>query len=143
METKDGSDFVACDVAMNAALNNARVATYSTAIRERAQKNGQVLGVIGVFFDWEKLSQAVVENVRLTDEERGRTRCLILDSRQRIIASSDRKNLFETWPLETGDQPMGNYVNKAGDIVGFALTPSYENYCGLGWYGALVQSRMT
>ena len=36
---------------------------------------------------------------------------------------------------------MGTYEDKNGNIVGFALTPGYETYQGLGWYGALFQNR--
>jgi hypothetical protein len=35
---------------------------------------------------------------------------------------------------------MGSYAD--GDVtVGYALTPGYETYAGLGWYGCLVQRR--
>jgi hypothetical protein len=33
---------------------------------------------------------------------------------------------------------MGSYAD--GEVtVGYALTPGYETYTGLGWYGCLVQ----
>jgi hypothetical protein len=141
METRDGTEFVACDIALNPSLNNAHVATYSAAIREGGLTNGKALGALGIFFDWENQSQSVVDGVRLTEEERAQTRCLILDSNHRIIATSERKDLFESCPIETGGQSMGSYIGKDGKIIGFALTPGYETYKGLGWYGALIQSR--
>ena len=34
---------------------------------------------------------------------------------------------------------MGSYAD--GDrTIGYALTPGYETYAGLGWYGCLVQT---
>jgi hypothetical protein len=143
MATRDGSEFVASDISQNAQLGNAHVATYSTAIREAGHATGKPLGVLGVFFDWEKQSQAVVDGVRLAPEERAHTRCLILDSNYRILVASDRCNLLEHLDLTTGNQPMGTYVDKAGCIVGFALTPGYETYRGLGWYGVLIQSPLS
>lgn len=34
---------------------------------------------------------------------------------------------------------MSSYTNKNGQLIGFALTPGYETYKGLGWYGVLIQ----
>jgi hypothetical protein len=34
---------------------------------------------------------------------------------------------------------MGSYADMA-ITVGYALTPGYETYAGLGWYGCLVQT---
>jgi hypothetical protein len=141
MESRDGTEFTACDIARNPGLNNAQVATYSAAIREGGRSDGRILGVLGIFFDWEKQSQAVVDGVRLSAEERALTRCLILDSGHRVIAASDRGGMFETCRIETGGQPMGTYEDQAGKIVGFALTPGYETYRGLGWYGVLMRAR--
>jgi hypothetical protein len=138
LETRDGTEFVACDIAHNSILD-AHVATYSAAIRENGQANGRILGVLGIFFDWQKQSQAVVDGIRLTADEQSRTRALILDSAGRIIAASGGTGLFEKCALETNGHSMGTYVDKAGNIVGFALTPGYETYKGLGWFGALIQ----
>lgn len=33
----------------------------------------------------------------------------------------------------------GSYAEDGGDLVGYALTPGYETYRGLGWYGVIVQ----
>ena len=41
-------------------------------------------------------------------------------------------------PLDTSAGGMGSYAD--GDVtVGYARTPGYETYQGLGWYGCLVQ----
>jgi hypothetical protein len=46
--------------------------------------------------------------------------------------------LTETFPLDTSAGGMGSYAD--GDVtVGYARTPGYETYQGLGWYGCLVQ----
>ena len=57
-----------------------------------------------------------------------------------MIASSDGKGLLqEHYPLQTGGQEMANYADKNGHVVGFAVTPGYETYRGLGWYGVVEQ----
>lgn len=140
MDTADGSQFTVADIQTKSELGDSAVATYATAIREGGEEHGRVIGVLGIFFDWAPQSQAVVDGVRLEPEEASRTRCLLLDSNHLVIAASDKKGvLTETFPLKTEDQSKGNYVDGQGNMVGFALTPGYETYNGLGWYGVVVQ----
>jgi hypothetical protein len=75
-----------------------------------------------------------------TDEEKARSRVLLLDQNHRVLASSDGKGVLEeTFKLDTSGGDMGSYAE--GDLtVGYALTPGYETYQGLGWYGCLVQT---
>jgi hypothetical protein len=141
LATSDGTEFVACDISTNQALAGSKVATFATAIREDGMNNGRVLGVLGIFFDWDKQSQAVVDGVRLSDEERSVTRCLIVDARHRVIAASDGVGIFEQYPVRTDGGSMGSYTDSGGNLVGFALTPGYETYAGLGWYGVIEQRR--
>ena len=84
----------------------------------------------------------MLNSIRLTEEERGRTRCLIVDSSHRVIASSDQRGvLTEVFHLNTNGQPRGSYVDQEGNLIGYALTPGYETYRGLGWYGVVSQSK--
>jgi hypothetical protein len=141
MNTRDGNDFAVADIEINPILGNVPVATYATAIREGGHANGKPLGALGIFFDWEAQARTVVEGVRLTPEEKARSRCLLLDSSNRVIAASDQRGILsENFPLKNaGGQNMDCYVADKGHIVGYALTPGYETYQGLGWYGVIVQ----
>jgi Methyl-accepting chemotaxis protein (MCP) signalling domain len=140
MATSDGGDFAVTDIARNSHLGNAVVASYATAIREGGEANGRVIGALGIFFDWQAQAQAIVEQVRLAPEEKARSRCLLIDSRHRIIASSDGEGLLtETFPLRTEHGSRGFYTDRDGALVGYGLTPGYETYQGLGWYGVIVQ----
>lgn len=139
MRTKSGDEFVACDVARAAALDNAPVATYSTAIRQGGKADGRPLGVLGIHFDWRPQAHAVVDGVRLTEEERTRSRVLLLDATGRVLAASDRRGeLDEVFRLPAEAVDMGSYAAD-GVTVGYALTPGYETYRGLGWYGCIAQ----
>ncbi|MFH1057818.1 MAG: methyl-accepting chemotaxis protein [Pseudomonadota bacterium] len=141
LATADGAQFAVADVAVNPELGNAAVATYATAIREKGETHGRCLGVLGIFFDWAPQARAVVQGVRMEPEEAARTRLLLLDSRHRILAASDGQGLLsESFPLTAGNQAKGNYLDTAGHMVGYALTPGYETYRGLGWYGVVVQT---
>nr|WP_041811080.1 methyl-accepting chemotaxis protein [Azospirillum baldaniorum] len=141
MATRNGTEFAVADIGTSDLLDRATVATYATAIRAGGEENGPVIGVLGVFFDWQNQSQGVVDSVRLTDEERSRTRCLLVDSRHRVIAASDRRGvLTESFALRTGGHGHGSYSDEQGRVVGFAVTPGYETYKGLGWFGVIVQN---
>jgi hypothetical protein len=140
MKTLSGEDFAVADIDANRTLNGAAVATYATAIRGGARNDGEVIGVLGIFFDWQPQAEAVVGGVSLSPEERAATRVMLLDARHRVIASSDGKGVLqEIYPLETGGLTRGHYA-KGSTVTAFALTPGYETYRGLGWYG-VIESR--
>jgi hypothetical protein len=141
MATRTGDDYAACDVATEPRLDGAQVATYSAAIREGGEANGRILGALGIHFDWNPQAAAVVNGVRLGAEEKARTRCLLVDAGGRIIAASDGRDLLSgTFALQGNGRGCGHYTDSAGCQVGFALTPGYETYKGLGWYGVIVQT---
>ena len=141
LRTGTGADFAACDISSSNQLGGAAVAAYATAVRAGGRIDGKILGALGIFFDWEKQSQLVVDSVRLAVEERASTKCMIVNADHKVIASNFRSGLNSTFPLKTGSRSIGSYVDAHGDLVGFALTPGYETYRGLGWYGVLTQSQ--
>jgi hypothetical protein len=57
-----------------------------------------------------------------------------------VIASSAGTGvLSDHFPIETSGRKDGYYMIGDSRIVGFSLTPGYETYAGLGWYGVIVQ----
>ena len=143
MRTASGMDFAACDIQPEPALDGAAVATYATAIRAGGEANGEPIGVLGIHFDWRPQAQAVVDGVRLTEGERARSRVLILDHAHRVLAASDGQGLLtEVVPLDVSAGETGCYTDKDWTI-GYALTPGYETYRGMGWYGCVQQRAET
>jgi hypothetical protein len=135
--TPTGNDFAVANIEQNGILENAAVATYATAIREGGRPDGRVIGALGIFFDWGPQAHTVVSGVGLSREERLASRVLLLDANHRVIAASDNRGvLAETYPLRADGRPRGFYT-EGGKTVGFALTPGYETYKGLGWYGVI------
>ena len=139
-DTRSGEEYAVADVEANNALGGKAVATYAAMVREGGDANGRPIGALGIFFDWEEQANQIVTGLPLNDEERTRTRCLLVDSGHRVIAASDGRGLLtERFQLETGGAARGYVTRPNGDTVGFCLTPGYETYQGLGWYGVLVQ----
>ncbi len=47
----------------------------------------------------------------------------------------DRGVLKEVLPLHLSDGKMGICGDPDGGVIGYAETPGYETYRGLGWFG--------
>ncbi len=137
MATASGDDFVVADIEHNGALEESAVATYATAIRRDGEEHGEAIGVLGIFFDWAPQANDVVTGVGLAADEREQSRVMLLDARHRIIADSlGCHSLGEHYPIETTGRQRGHDLLD-DRLVAFALTPGYETYRGLGWYGVI------
>lgn len=140
MSLATGDDYTVADVARSGPLQDAEVATYATTVRAGGQARGAPLGVLAIHFDWEPQARAIVQGVRLSEEEAGRSRVLLVDARKRVIASSDGRGvLTETLAFDTGGRKSGFTRDGSGTTTAFHLTPGYETYAGLGWYGVIQQ----
>lgn len=134
-----GNDFAVADIAVEPMLAGAQIATYATGVRAGGHADGKLLGVLGIHFDWEPQARAIVAGVRLGEDERAKTRVLLVDSHHRVIAASDGRGLLtERLALDTKGRESGHYVD-GRQMVAFHHTPGYETYAGLGWHGVIVQ----
>ena len=141
LASTSGDHFSVSDINRCDPLANAAVATYAASIRENGDPQGRTLGVIGIHFDWTPQSDAVVRGIRLTADEKTRTRALLLDAQGRVLAASDGQGvLSEVIHLEAGNRTSGCTTDAHGRLIAFHRTPGYETYRGLGWYGALIQT---
>ncbi|MFT4077378.1 MAG: methyl-accepting chemotaxis protein [Asticcacaulis sp.] len=135
-----GNDFAVADVTTEPLLKGAQVATYATGVRESGLAEGKLLGVLGVHFDWQPQARAITEGVRLSEEERKRTRALLVDAKGLVIAASDGRGILtERVQLKTEGRINGHYASGSGELTAFHRTPGYETYEGLGWYGVIQQ----
>jgi len=137
MRTSTGDEFAVADITTARRLGATPVATYATAIREDGEPDGRALGALAIFFDWAPQASTIVKGVGLSAEEKAQTRTMLLDGDHRVIAASDDQGLLkEVYRLDTGGRPRGYYLQD-DRLVAFALTPGYETYRGLGWYGVI------
>ena len=136
----DGDAYAVGEVAAEPLLGGAQVATYVASVRENGDSNGAPLGLIAIHFDWQPQAQAIVRGVRLSEDERKRSRVLIVDSSGGVLASSDEQGaLSERLPLNLSGRQSGFELDAANRLIAFHHTPGYETYEGLGWYGVIVQ----
>lgn len=137
--TVRGDQYVVDDIHNSAMHSHQPSAVYAAGVRRGGELDGELLGVLGVFFDWGPQADAIVsKEPTLNEDEWKRTRVFLLDKDFRIIASSDGSDLYKTLPLQIEGNKRA-YIDDQGNTVAYAKTIGYEEYSGLGWYGAIVQ----
>ena len=141
MGLRSGDDFHAEDIVSEMLLGHARVSTFATTVRENGEANGRPLGVLAIHFDWEPQASTIVQGVRLADHERTRARVLLVDRHRRVIAASDGHGvLTERVAFEPKGRSSGCDTLADGGSIAFHVTPGYETYGGLGWYGVIIEA---
>jgi hypothetical protein len=140
MATRSGDQYVADEICYDPLHDNQMVAVYAAAVRKEGQVDGKIVGVLGVVFDWEHQSQIIVQKeASISEGEWKRTRVMLLDKEQRIIAASDNHGILEPFALNHQGRQRGYYVNGNSEVIAYAKTIGYQEYDGLGWYGVIVQ----
>ncbi|WP_238193230.1 methyl-accepting chemotaxis protein [Methylobacterium frigidaeris] len=136
-----GDEYSAADIRAENRLGGAQAATYCASVRRDGEATGRPLGVLAIHFDWEPQARAIVQGVRVAPEDRARTRVLLVDAAQRVIAASDGVGLLKKRPeFDLNDPVSGVVPSRDGKgLVAYHRTPGYETYRGLGWYGMIVQ----
>jgi hypothetical protein len=131
-------EYASCDIESVQALGGAQAAIYAAPVHDPSGSHGAPVGVLAVFFDWRKQAAGVLANVRLAPEPGRAVRCMLVDARQRVIASTDGKGLLtDHFDLRPRDEKSG-YYSDGDTLCGYAHTPGYETYPGMGWYGVVV-----
>ncbi|MFN3808551.1 methyl-accepting chemotaxis protein [Asticcacaulis sp.] len=140
LSLSSGNDFAVADITTEPLLKGAQVASYATGVRVGGQAEGELIGILGVHFDWQPQAETIVKGVRLSEAEKRRTRVLLTDAQGLIIAASDgRGTLSERVRLDTQGRASGHALDSSERLVAFHRTPGYETYAGLGWYGVIIQ----
>src|ERR1700759_3703523 len=118
-----GDDYVASDIECQPLLGGAQVATYCASVRAEGKANGKPLGVLAIHFDWEPQARAIVQGIRVGDNDKARV--LLVDSNFRVIAASDGKGLLtERMQLSMKSGRCGFYHDHSGGLVAYYATPA-------------------
>ena len=142
MGTQSGDQYVVDDIFPDVLHGDKLVAVYAASVRKNGRKDGKIVGVLGVVFDWENQAKTIVQaEPSLSEEEWTRSRVILLDQNMRIIAASDNSGILLPFILDEKGRQKGHYVNADQELVAFAKTLGYQEYDGQGWYAAIVQRR--
>jgi hypothetical protein len=137
--TSSGDEYIVDEIFRDPLHENKMVAVYATAVRAGGQINGKIVGVLGVYFDWDEQARVIVQKEpALSEEEWKYSRVMLLDANKRIIAASDNRDLLMPFHLK-GEGKKGYYFDDQKQLVAFAQTIGYQEYDGLGWYAVIVQ----
>ncbi|MCF1482096.1 MULTISPECIES: methyl-accepting chemotaxis protein [Rhizobium/Agrobacterium group] len=140
-QTKSGDDYIVDEVKKSPLHDNRDTLVYATGIRAGGRSDGELLGMLGVYFDWQAQGQAIVEKeANLPPHLVDKTQVMLLDGSMRVIASSHPSRIYTHFPLHNSQaNQKGSYYDDSGNIIAFAKTLGYEDYDGLGWYGVIIQ----
>lgn len=142
MNTFNGDQYVVDDV-YNCHLHHDRsVLVYATAVRRGGQLNGRIMGVLGVYFDWQEEAKNIVCNEpTFSSDEWKSMRVLLLDAEHKIIASSDNNGMYQKFSLNMPDKnkTKGHYFQADGTLIAYAKTIGYQEYDGLGWHCVITK----
>ena len=140
MATTSGDQYVVGDISHDSLHGEKLVAVYAATVRKEGRKDGKIVGVLGVMFDWEDQAKTIVQTEpSLSEDEWTRSRVILLDQNMRIIAASDNNGILLPFLQEHHGQQKGHYFNASHEMVAFARTLGYQEYDGLGWFAAIVQ----
>mgnify|MGYP005752190565 FL=1 len=144
MASKDGSEFGFASVQASPLVNGKRVLVYSCAVRRRGDIHGEILGVLGILFDWDALALTIVRRTPLTEQEWARTRVCIVDDAGQVLADSatDGPTQLDTqgW-RHLFRQARGSALvrlNGQSACIAHAASPGYETY-RTGWHCLILQ----
>ena len=57
---------------------------------------------------------------------------------QAVVATTGSLYFSEVMHLPALDKPTGQLRSKDGTLLGYAKTPGYETYRGMGWFGVVT-----
>lgn len=138
LKLHSGNDYIAGEITTEPLLKNAQIATYASGVRENGDAKGRLLGILGVHFDWQPQANAIVNGIRLSDDEIENCEVCLIDKNGLILSSSKRNaNLTDIIRIKNNGENSGYYYDGNGDFIAFHQTPGYETYEGLGWFGLI------
>jgi hypothetical protein len=146
LHSQSGDEFGFQPVHNSSLVDNQAVLAYSCSVRAQGHANGEVLGVLGILFNWDALAGVILEQTQLTSEEWKRTRICIVDDDARILADTqsghghkvldlpDIKNFFKESKIFKSINYHGNET-----LIAYAKAPGYETYT-TGWHSFIIQA---
>jgi hypothetical protein len=145
LATRRGDQFGFQSAHPSTLVNRQPSLAYSCTVRQNGQVDGEVLGVLGVLFNWSSLADPILQGLPIPAEELAHTECLIVDQNRHVLASSsgyaEQALLhlpdFSKVLAEDKGFFMADYQGRKCCIA-HARAPGFETY-STGWYSIIVQ----
>ncbi len=139
-----GAEFGFQTAHVSSLVGGQRALVYSCGVREGSDVNGQLLGVLGIVFNWDALAQTIVMNCPLAADERQRSRVCIVDDRGLVLADSKNEQLGSRLEIHNQDELFAGkkdfVITTVGGkkcIVAHAAAPGFETY-STGWHSVII-----
>lgn len=149
MKTRSGEEFGFESVHRSPLCGKAPVLAYSCAVRANGDIHGEIIGVLGIFFNWEGLAGKIVNECPLTSSEKNITRVLICDDTGLVLADNRNAMLSDKLLFSGMDTVFAKkksfeqcIVDSRSQIVAHALAPGFETYT-TGWHSLIIQQTKT
>ena len=151
LATKDGTEYHAEDLAESLIEPDSHSLIYATAVRSEADTNGDVIGAMGVYFDFQGEAQMILDDY-LPKDQRGIPHdgwySFFTNEEGMVIGSSDEAMVavgeYAHLPRQHRSLGTGDRVHSYGVFEGkesamfSAKTDGYLEYAGLGWTSHVV-----
>jgi len=151
MQISRSVQFGVQDVCNSELENEETSLIYCGGILENGQREGKVLGVLGIFFDWENLVSPILEGClpRIKGKVVHGGAAFYVNDERKVIATTDNENFAigqtvdlpnENLSLNAGESASGIFsANEKKYIIGSSKTQGYREYEGLGWTAHVVR----
>ena len=147
MKTRTGDEFGFQSVHRSPLVNHQRSLVYSCGVRAGGESQGELLGVLGIVFNWDALGQTILDRMPLTPHEKQRAIACFVDAEGNVLADFPAGSLRDTFDnslfhgLRQGQKSYGIH-NFGGReyCAGFAMSPGFETYA-TGWSSLVMVSR--
>ncbi len=141
-----GEDFGFETVHTSPLVQGQHILAYSCGVRRDGQSNGELIGVLGILFNWEALAQTIVNRTPLSPSEKENTRVCIIDSTGMILADTknailkERLNISHLESLILQGKGFTNAeLHGIPTLFAIATAPGYETY-STGWHSIIIQT---
>jgi hypothetical protein len=145
MEGKSDQEFGFQGVHDSTLVGGQSALVYSCGIRPAGCHTGAPIGALGVVFNWRGLSQTIVQQTKIPDSLKDRSRVAIVDEAGLVLADLQSDHLGETLRLPGQSalfrQSRGFVVGEVAgqrSLIAHARAPGFETY-STGWHSVIVQ----
>lgn len=145
LQTQSGEEFGFHSAHPSSLVGGERVLIYSAGVRERGETHGNMLGALGIVFNWDALAQTIVNKTPLSPAEMKRSRVCIADSSGRVLADSQNQQLRDVLDFPGREQVMRKgkgfeivMIDRRPHCVAHSPSPGFETYA-TGWHSFILQ----